>query len=280
MSETLLYRNEEWLRNQFELYKTPTEVAKQTGFARTCITRYATKFGIYQTRGTRESKLHIRSDYFKKIDSSNKAYFLGFIMADGCMYQKKDESKHYQFSIKIQERDVNILEKFCEEIEFDKTKIRYRTSTRNNTECKTVEIQINNQDFCKDLINHGIQPQKSGKEYMPNCNGFEVDFIRGFIDGDGWVYKMIPSSSDKPRYDIGFCSTSTQIIKDINTFIKDTMNIEMTTTESKNVITSKKCAKYEVFKILNRIYYDDCLSLNRKNKVAQEIRKEIYNELF
>ena len=66
----------------------------------------------------------------------------------------------------------------------------------------------------------------------------------------------------------------------INTFIKDTMNIEMTTTESKNVITSKKCAKYEVFKILNRIYYDDCLSLNRKNKVAQEIRKEIYNELF
>ena len=73
----LQYRNEKWLREQFKKYKTPTEVSKQTGYPRTCITRYAKKFGIYTTNRTRVQKLHIKSDYFKNIDTFDKAYFLG-----------------------------------------------------------------------------------------------------------------------------------------------------------------------------------------------------------
>ena len=274
----LQYRNEKWLREQFEKYKTPTEVSKQTGYPRTCITRYAKKFGIYTTSRTRVQKLHIKSDYFKNIDTFDKAYFLGFIMADGCMYQKKDGK--YQFSIKIKNTDDDILKSFCDYIEFDKTKIRYRSGKRKDTMCNYAEIQINDQVFCTHLLNLGVIPRKSGKEIMPNCNGFEKDFIRGFIDGDGWVYDHYRCDSHGHRYEIGFCSTSLEIIKSINSYILDNFNIEMLVSEQKEIYTSKICSKYKVFKILNRIYYDNCLALNRKNKTAQKIRKDIYNELF
>lgn len=274
----LQYRNEKWLREQFKKYKTPTEVSRQTGYPRTNITRYAKKFGIYATDRTRIQKIHIKNNYFENIDASDKAYFLGFIMADGCMYQKKDGK--YQFSIKIKNTDDDILKSFCDYTEFDKTKIRYRNSERKGTVCNCAEIQINDQVFCNYLLNLGIVPRKSGKEFMPNCNGFEVDFIRGYIDGDGWIYNHYRCDCNGHRYEIGFCSSSFNVIQSINNYILDNFNIKMLVSQQKGVYTSKICSKYKVFKILNKIYYDDCLSLNRKNEIAQKIKKDIYNELF
>ena len=140
----------------------------------------------------------------------------------------------------------------------------------------------------KELINvlrtlYNIHPRKtyiSNFEFPHIPEEFERDFIRGFIDGDGWVYDHYRCDSHGHRYEIGFCSTSLEIIKSINSYILDNFNIEMLVSEQKGLYTSKICSKYKVFKILNRIYYDNCLALNRKNKTAQKIRKDIYNELF
>ena len=68
--------------------------------------------------------------------------------------------------------------------------------------------------------------------------------------------------------------------EEVISMILDNFNIEMLVSEQKGLYTSKICSKYKVFKILNRIYYDNCLALNRKNKTAQKIRKDIYDELF
>lgn len=273
------YRNEKWLKEQFDLYKTPTEVSRATGYPRTCITRYAKRFGIYESKFNRKQKLQFDFNYFNVIDSADKAYFLGFIMADGCMYQKKDKSKAYQFSIKLSEKDSDIIEKFCEHIGFPKDKIRYRSGIRQGHECKAVEVQINDQVFCNHLLNKGIVPQKTGQEYMPDCNGFEIDFIRGFIDGDGWIYDRT-KDENKFRFEIGYCSTSENIMNDINNFLIINYDISMNYTESKAVMSHKTTAKNKVFKLINNIYYDNCIALNRKLQTARQIQEKMNKDLF
>ncbi len=48
-------------------------------------------------------------NYFETIDSEDKAYFLGFIFADGCV--TNDSKKYrYQLTLKLHSKDVGILE--------------------------------------------------------------------------------------------------------------------------------------------------------------------------
>ena len=83
------YRDKEWLKEQFNIYKTVSSVSKNTGYPRTCITRYALRYGIYKSKFTRDKNNNINEDYFKTIDSAEKAYLLGFIMADGNLFLLK-----------------------------------------------------------------------------------------------------------------------------------------------------------------------------------------------
>ncbi|MEG1494711.1 MAG: hypothetical protein RR406_00205 [Bacilli bacterium] len=155
-----------------------------TGYPRTCITRYAIKYNIYEKKYTRDKTNYVNEDYFNKINTSDKAYFLGFIMADGNMYQRSNGK--YQFSIKIKSSDKDILLKFAQAIDFNIEKITERNETRNETITRCAEIKIYNQTFCENLIKQGVIPRKTGKEYIPNISSkYLKDFIRGYIDGDG-----------------------------------------------------------------------------------------------
>lgn len=266
------YRNKEWLKKQFDKYKTPTLVSEKTGYPRTCITRYAIKYNIYNAKYTRDKSNYVDEEYFYNIDSSSKAYFLGFIMADGNIYKRKNGK--YQFSIKIKQSDKDILLKFAQEIKFNKDKIIERTETRNKTKTHCAEIKIYNQTFCQHLINHGVIPRKTGKETMPQMKEeFKKDFVRGYIDGDGWI--------GKNRAQIGFCSSSLSIMESITAYIESAIKIKMNISQQdKGLYVSKIYARKSVYQILKHLYYDGCVSLNRKNKLAKEKQKEIIEDLI
>lgn len=270
------YTNKEWLKKQFEIYETPTEVSRQTGYPRTCITRYATKYNIYSPIRNRVNKIYVNENYFEVIDTPSKAYFLGFIMADGNVNEQ--ENNRYRFNLKIKSTDDDIIKKLCTEINYPIEKIYYRIQTRKGTLNESAEIQINDQAFCKNLMDKGIVIRKTGKEFMPDCNGYELDFIRGFIDGDGWIYHYECATGD--RFTLGCCSTSSIILTQIQEYIEKNIGIQMNISKDKTVYKCENSSKYKVFKLLNRIYYENCLSLDRKNQIAQIIKKQIYDELF
>ena len=87
------------------------------------IAKVAKKFGVDRLRlgellrnsgidtNARRRKFSLNESYFETIDSEEKAYWLGFILADGCL-------KGHQFCLCLSECDKYILEEFNKCIEY------------------------------------------------------------------------------------------------------------------------------------------------------------------
>lgn len=262
--EDPLYRNKEWLQKQFDLYETVSEVSKQTGYPRTCITRYATRFNIYKKKYTRKNVNTVNEDYFKEIDTEEKAYWLGFFMADANMYIYEDGRR--QFSIKIKDSDHEHLEKFKKAVNFSGQIIK-RCSIRKDTKCYSSEIKIYNKNFCDCLIKHGIIPHKTGKEQIPNTipEDLKKHFIRGFLDGDGWVSGNIKKGKSA---NVGICSTNKVICDNLFEYFKTYLNIQMQINLYKNVYKVHTGKKEFVYNLLKFLYLNSNIYLDRKYKKA------------
>ncbi len=116
---------------------------------------------------------------FKKIDSEEKAYWLGFLEADGCIHGGEGD---YRIELGLAEKDFHHLEKYKKFIGKN-NKISHRDGTnsyRFNFRDKTVHA---------DLIKLGCTPQKSLTLLFPTKNqvsdDFLLPFLRGYFDGDG-----------------------------------------------------------------------------------------------
>lgn len=146
-------------------------------------------------RDMSESRQVYRIDqtYFDKIDTSEKAYFLGFLWADG-----HNQVKHNDVRIQIAEKDILLLEKFKRWLSSDHPILsskRTCTLSKNKIERSYVRLTIKNKHLSQHLLALGMVQQKTSHPVWPNIEPeFERDFIRGFLDGDGCWYVREKSS--------------------------------------------------------------------------------------
>jgi len=118
----------------------------------------------------------LNKTFFNKIDTATKAYFLGFIKADGYIDKKRN-----RLAIRIQEKDVEILKSFCDAVNLPVQRINYlKTRPEQSTH---VEIAITHKEFIKPLLDI-----KTNFKFNVIPKEFTYDFIRGYFDGDGGVY--------------------------------------------------------------------------------------------
>jgi intein-encoded DNA endonuclease-like protein len=171
------------------LYKngnTQPKIAKIVGLSQAQISRILSKNKIKIRPNRGNLKYQINDKYFDKINSIEKAYFLGLLYADGTNKQCK------AFSITLIEKDKHILDKFAKALYKDKYHIRTTKSksiSQNNFCC----LYVSNKKLSKQLNNLGCVPNKSVKGlFFPKENilpkRFIPYFIRGYFDGDGSVF--------------------------------------------------------------------------------------------
>lgn len=68
-----------------------------------------------------------KTDYFNVIDTEKKAYFLGFIYADGCIYKRqKGNSLEISLNISIQSKDKEILEELEKELNIYPSRLKIK----------------------------------------------------------------------------------------------------------------------------------------------------------
>ena len=115
---------------------------------------------------------------FEIIDTEEKAYWLGFLYADGCVGSKEDKVE-----LGLAEKDLKHIEKFRDFMNIT-NKISYREKT------KSYRMSFRSAKCKQDLIDKGCIPKKSLILDFPNENQVPKHlirhFIRGYFDGDGW----------------------------------------------------------------------------------------------
>lgn len=146
-------------------------------------------------------KYKLDESFFEKIDTEEKAYWLGFLYADGAVYYCKHGC---YFHLTLQEKDEGMVEKFKENL---KTNI----SLRIYSEKKQKGLMINSKKMVEDLIKLGCTPRKSFKITFPNFDCVPQylmrHFIRGYFDGDGTVRFNVRRSRTEIKIisNIDFC---------------------------------------------------------------------------
>ena len=124
----------------------------------------------------------INENYFEKIDSHKKAYWLGFICADGHI----SKQGHLQITIK----DLDILKKFIADVESTYALQRIvQNDIRTGKTYYEWATNISNKIFTSYLINQGVTNNKTNVLNFPNIDEqYYPSFIAGLFDGDGSVY--------------------------------------------------------------------------------------------
>ena len=161
---------------------------KKYKYSESVLKRHLLENNIY-IRGLSEShQLYFDHNYFEKIDTKEKAYWLGFIYADGCI----SISRNNMFEIKLAIKDIEVLESFKNDIRSEHQIGVYTSNNGYNKGLQYCRFGIDSKELCKQLINLGVNTHKTESCNFPNENilpeQFIWDFIRGYFDGDGSVY--------------------------------------------------------------------------------------------
>ena len=232
-------------------------------YGRTCnhsISLLLKQNGVTLSSRTRNSSRasKINEDYFCTIDTQEKAYWLGFIVADGNI---AETGGSLALSIEIKEQDEYLFDNFEKEI--GGTNKRYY-----NRGC--CAIRYGSLKMCSDLSKYGIIPRKSDKTVFPSIREDLVrHFIRGVFDGDGTVFMRKDATKKHGiRLEFGFAGTESllstikfHLMKDIS--ISDNKILSRKDRSISQLIFSKL---KDIEHFYNYIYSDSKIHLERKKK--------------
>lgn len=164
-----------------ENFRSLTKLGNKYGIKRQTISKYLKERGIevinYQNR------VRLDDSVFDNIDTEEKAYWLGFLYADGNI-----SSTGNRLEVHLSIKDIKHLEKFRK---FLKLETEFRTGYCNGK--VYCHLSVRNKHLWEQLNNKGCTPRKTLTLDFPNLNIFKnknlvYDFIRGYVDGDGCLF--------------------------------------------------------------------------------------------
>lgn len=205
-------------------------------------------------------KYYCNFNYFDTIDSEEKAYWLGFILADGCI------DKQNKFEISLKEDDKYILEAFNKCLESTYPILESKSSGGFGIPESIFSVLIiQNEYFVASLKEYGIIHNKSLYATFNYNNKIPAKYmnayLRGIFDGDGW---FVDSRHTKGKSkEIGFCGTE-DVCLGIQKVLKDTFGMNYRVTQDKSIYRIRICSTANILKLYNFMYKDATYFLKRK----------------
>lgn len=249
--EQVAYIIDKYINNNYSL----KQLGKEFGCNYATIRNLLNKHHI-KSRGSKQG--YPRNEfYFNKIDAPEKAYWLGFLYADGCVH-----SNNYEVSVDITDREH--IEKFQKAIGAINHKITIINDKRWKNAKTLYQFSIKDKQLHEDLTKWGCIPQKSLKiDKIPNIpRDFVSHFIRGYFDGDGSLHYLKGTNNYRISF-IGTQSFLMDIQKELQT------NVSLYFGNSGKAYTLQISGRKQVERILKYIYQDSTeqTRLDRKYQI-------------
>lgn len=220
-------------------------------------------------------KYHLNEDYFKNIDTEEKAYWLGFICADGNISSTNRMTKSLRLRINLHEKDKDMLIKFRDAIQSNYP-IRHFVSNKGveGLESPQVKIEVNSNKLGDSLLNLGLTFNKTYSLDMPKINDcFKRHFIRGYFDGDGSISYSKRKKYEGFRYSFEIVGGSYKIIHNMCEFMNQSgIDVSIYTRKGKvNDTYRLMSGSLTTIKNIESFFYDDAhIFMNRKYLKTQE----------
>lgn len=252
--------------------KSIRQIEKDYDVTRRSVAQFLEEKQIKTTKGNHYRKYTHQYDFFEKIDTEEKAYWLGFMFADGYILDNSNRYGEDSFGITLNSKDIGTLEQFKRSIQ-STNPIKDVSSNRRQLH----RILMTSQKTVNDLIKHGCVKQKSLILEPPLGIPHDLihHFIRGFFDGDGsifWNKSQFERHENwnTPSYSI--CITST---KKMIEWIIDQVGFGNIHKEERREKTwyYKQSGNLKVKQFCQYIYKDATIFMERKYQLYQDLLK-------
>lgn len=175
------------------------EISESLHISRSAVERRLKTLGL--SVPNYHNALKFDNTVFDCIDSEEKAYWLGFLYADGYISSSKNI-----VSVALQSADTKHLEKLKIFLNTSAC-IKNKTVKSKNKTYYTCSLQVCDKHFKQRLVELGCVPKKSLILQFPNLSIFTnpelvYHFVRGYVDGDGCL-----TFSKKGRLEVSILGT-------------------------------------------------------------------------
>lgn len=205
-------------------------------------------YKIENRRAMKSFNIH----YFDKIDTEEKAYWLGFLFADGAITQY---NKSYDIELSLNINDKEHVEKYAKAIG--------KNYVNNNSTYRSRCI-VGSKHMFNTLASYGCTVKKSLTLKFPNESIFKDKtlirhFIRGYFDGDGCVSF---GNKDHTIPTVSIIGTK-DFLNGIQLIYKSNKNLR-NNNKNQNITKVLKYSTNEAFTFIDWLYKDSTIYLERK----------------
>lgn len=231
---------------------TMRQIASKYKIARSFISGYMLAKGV----DIYSKKSSVNNYIFETIDTEEKAYWLGFLYADGNV---RISNNSYKVELALKESDLEHLIKFSNFMDLKK-------HPKYILKQKAYKVFFGSRKVVEDLINKGCVTKKSLILEFPNYEVVSKEmmpaFIRGYFDGDGSI--SLTKTKLTYRANISIIGT-----KEFLTGLLNELNIVEVPILKKdkrhlNNTFYVQFRKQQGIEFLNYIYYNANIYLDRK----------------
>jgi len=203
--------------------------------------------------------------------NKDTSYLIGLFQSDGTMYSGKNNKGRAQIEISV--KDEDIIHKIKEIIPYNygiKKRKRNILLKERKYNSESISISIYNIEFRNFLEINGVPYGKKSKiiDIPISSNLSNIDYIRGLFDGDG---SLGFTKNGFPF--IGFVTESEKIKNYLLTFFSEITNKakKEATRNKRDDLYNIMISKEDAVKFCEIVYYNNCLSINRKYEISKNI---------
>lgn len=213
-------------------------------------------------------KYKINDDY--NFESSNGAWLLGFLTADG--YLPITKGALNRVTLTLARIDEEVLYKIKKELEYEGPIYQFESSNG----FPASSLSFTSKKIRKQIESYGIVNNKTFKlkELSAKISQeYIIDFIRGFFDGDGSIY----ANEREKKIGMSFTCASKEFLESIASFLTEKYGVtypKIYESQRNHIIYDIKYYKKDSLLLGELFYNHSNLALSRKQKKYFELKEK------